>query len=495
MPTLNIFISHKLEDNIAAQDIKQELLRYSGSGIEVFLSSDIAYGENWLKVIQDKLIACNLLLLLFTDKKASWDWCLYEAGMFTRLDADSYKRVICLHSSDLDEPPGPLKHLQPLKATEPNILEFLKTLYRKNTYTPDSPPIAPYVKDQDLMSSARQIHAHLTKTPRDSQVLLKCMTLHIRDVNTISADQIHPNAEVEADKPSLELFGKNSGTWLWKDLVKDFNDADFRWMKQLAKAIYQASQRGAIEPVFATFTASAFTSGGNHRLYQPILNSVEWERDGSIRFQILFKEEVTWRLSDIPENLAVLHTAQHMALRFRYEVVRKYAHRLVLRGGASLDNVLSELHEVLHSIEQESSSRGLLEEHKLLKVFNKKGQITKVRKMYADWYAIRSKLHVALVQNAVEEIIQCLSRLEDLNNEFLPMAASRYTELMIEAISEEESALGEERSVHGEDRKDQLVSLTPKQSRKKKPQDNSSSVKKKVFRKIDITASKGIGVA
>lgn len=437
MPTLNIFISHKHEDKIEARGIKKELTRFSGREIAVFLSSDIAFGDNWLTIIQKKLINCNLLLLLFTDKKASWDWCLYEAGMFTRLDEEAHKRVICLHSPDLEDPPGPLKHLQAIKADILNVENFLKNLYHTNIYFPDSQPIAPELQHDDIASSAKNIVSLMSKTPRESQQLLKQIYIHVPNSRQISPKQIPPDAEVIGDQASLALFNKRPGTWWWKDLQEEATkNKDQRWMRQLARAIHQASKRTATDPILSTYSARPFTGADGCKLYQPILNSVEWERDGSIKFQVLFNDEVTWRLPDIPENLAILHTAQSMALRFRYEVLRKYVDPLTRENGDSLRDILSELQEVIRSIEQEADSRGLLVQHKLVAIF-KQNQKQIIKQMYADWYDIRAKLFEALEQGEIVKVKQCLLRLEELNRQFIPMAAHRYAELMSERLQDE----------------------------------------------------------
>jgi len=437
MPALNIFISHKHEDNAAAQAIRNVLTTYGGNQIGVFLSSGIPFGDNWREAIQRELIKCNLLLLLFTDKTASWDWCLYEAGMFTRLDDISYKRVICLHSPDLEEPPGPLKHLQAIKATIDKIAQFLMNLYRTDTYSPDSPLINSTLGDDIIRAAAKEIHSYMVKRPRDSQQLTKHILLHIQDMSKISTEHIDPDAGVVADQASLELFNRRSGRWRWKDIEDDAKkNSDGRWISQLAMAIYRASRRESADPVLAKFTAKALTTKDSYKTYQPILNSVEWGSDGSMKFEVLFNEDVSWHLPDIPENLAALQTAQHYALRFRYEVLRKFASRLEVRVGDSLREILSGLWEVIHSIEQEATSRGLMEEHKLLGVFDQ-SERSKLEKMYRQWYEIRTELQVAITKLEIDKVKQCLSILERCNKEFIPMAARRYEELMAAAMREE----------------------------------------------------------
>ena len=68
--TLNIFISHKHEDEEAVRELEKIL---HGLGPEedhrfnVFSSGKIRGGEDWWEEIQKSLVDSNLLLLLYTD--------------------------------------------------------------------------------------------------------------------------------------------------------------------------------------------------------------------------------------------------------------------------------------------------------------------------------------------------------------------------------------------------------------------------------------------
>ena len=125
---VHIFVSHKSEDKKIALEIKKQLCRYAADRIEVYCSEEIEPGDDWLTWIKTKVCKSNLLLLLFTDPSASWDWCLFEAGLFLELTGDKFKRVVCLHHPNTD-PPKPLMNLQTLPAEEELLIEFLKLFY------------------------------------------------------------------------------------------------------------------------------------------------------------------------------------------------------------------------------------------------------------------------------------------------------------------------------------------------------------------------------
>ena len=79
-----IFVSHKHEDNALAVAVQQALEGISPK-IECFVSGvSIAAGADWNREIRSSLAQSHLLILLFTRPTATWDWCLFETGLFTR---------------------------------------------------------------------------------------------------------------------------------------------------------------------------------------------------------------------------------------------------------------------------------------------------------------------------------------------------------------------------------------------------------------------------
>jgi hypothetical protein len=126
-----IFLSHKVVDKEAAGKVKQELEQ--NFGVKVFLSSDttsIRGGSDWRKEIQDNVLASNRFVLLFSDPRLNWDWCLYEAGLFqgSHPTKENQDFVVFLPSG---MPPAPLSHLQAIPADHGKIEPWLGTLPAK----------------------------------------------------------------------------------------------------------------------------------------------------------------------------------------------------------------------------------------------------------------------------------------------------------------------------------------------------------------------------
>ena len=434
----NIFISHKHEDVSSARTVKKILERYGGNRLQVLFSDEILGGDNWFEWIRSKLNESQLLLLLFTDPSKTWDWCLYEAGMFTGLENNHRRRVVCIHNPD-NPPPDPLKHLQAYPVKEEKLSQFIRQLFGECTLTQFEEPLNRNICEQpeEVERAAKELVAALERQPSCPPVYFgEHLVLHIENPRTITEDTIPPDATVEGDEGGFRLFGKMAGQWKWGDLeAAARKTVDQRWLRELANAIYLASRGTAFEPVQATF--SAYPGG---EVYRPILHRMERHANGSIDFKILFESDVSWNLKDIPPAVAVALTAQVMAVRFRYEVLQKYDSRLdSIEIDETNEGIFKDIREAIEKIEEEAKSRGILKKDLLASVFD--GDRVRVCEIFDDWYDVKGKLFEACEKKDAAETRHLIQQLLEYNTEFIPMAANNYYKLVEEALDREKFAV------------------------------------------------------
>ena len=107
-PPLRVFISYKEKDRAATLDIKKMLLRIGGGNIRVFVSGDEPAGIQWREGVLNELREAHILIFLYTDPEARWDWCLYETGYFDAKQnpAELDRRLYVLHGREVP-PSGP----------------------------------------------------------------------------------------------------------------------------------------------------------------------------------------------------------------------------------------------------------------------------------------------------------------------------------------------------------------------------------------------------
>jgi len=426
---VNIFISHKHEDEVTALGVRDILKLFDNDQmIEFHLSEEIPGGEDWYEWITSKLKLSNILILLFTDPTRDWDWCLYEAGLFDLMDGAHHRRTICLHSSETD-PPEPLRHIQAFSAKQKDIEKFLNELFNETTLTGLEKPIASWITraEEERKKAVEEISKLINRKPIASEWHTRYLVIHVKDPETIQANRIPPDAEVETDARTLELFGRKEGASKWKDLEeKARTREDQRWLDELAVAMLSVSKGDLPESMQALFHPLRGTV-----LYRPILYRVDQLADGSIKFKVLFCEDVSWQVQEAPTKLRSLLTSLVMGTRFRYELLKKFLDqngRLMMKGPE--DEVCGEIRQVILCIETEASSRGLLDKEGLADAFDTVEDQQAVSKMFDEWYGIRGQLLDDLRQNECDSVEQQLNKLAEMNNNFLIMATQRFQKLL-----------------------------------------------------------------
>ncbi len=80
-PTL--FFSHSSKDKDMILNIKNKIMEYTGSTLEIFMSSDgqsIPFGTNWIHKIEDGLNSAKIMFVFVTTNSVSSGWIYFEAG-------------------------------------------------------------------------------------------------------------------------------------------------------------------------------------------------------------------------------------------------------------------------------------------------------------------------------------------------------------------------------------------------------------------------------
>ena len=284
--SINIFISHRAEDAALAKSIKKIMEVYAPGRLVFHISEEMPKGADWYKWIKDRLVESRMLLLLFTDNTAAWDWCLYEAGLFTQWDDDT-RRIICLHTSR--QPPAPLKHLQSVPALAEEISLFLRQLLVETELTGLESPLNATLASNpaELKRAAEKIAKAMRRETVRQEYLTKYILINIERPTQLRAGRIPNDAVIDSDADSLALFNKKMGKWTWGDLVEGRKeDPDSRWIDELNRAISQASSGSLMGPIFTTLRVRQ-----TGRSYRPILHRISTKSDGSQQFTVLFADD------------------------------------------------------------------------------------------------------------------------------------------------------------------------------------------------------------
>jgi hypothetical protein len=286
---IKFFISKKDKDEAIARRIKTRLELYGANQLVFFASEDIPKGSDWFDWIRMRLKESDLLILIFTDPSASWDWCLYEVGLFTPLSEELRKPIVCLHATGT-EPPSPLKYLQAVKAESAKMKEFLRDLFGTNTIIRTETPInSPFAQNEEELTAVSEfICSELRQTGDPDRVYYNRFFKLFINSSELDPKKIHPEAKLQADRLSMEVFGlqhkpPGGGLWTWRKIEDKMrgqhNDS---WIDDLAKAVYAASEGEVLRPISGLVTS--LTSG---KVYRPNVNRRDRADDGSLTLKII----------------------------------------------------------------------------------------------------------------------------------------------------------------------------------------------------------------
>lgn len=293
---VKIFLSHKNEDEDLAISLRQLLCRYAGNRLKVHLMEEIPPGNVWLDWIEDNLATSNILLLLYTDPEAKWDWVMHEAGHFAGQQTPHQRCVICLHHPRTD-PPGPVQQYHNVPANIRRLKRWLQIFYGTTASFADGEPInEEHSRDEEeLNRQAGEIAALFEPCKMEEMFIPHHFTLSIEDLSEMasSRDQgdqilIPDTAEVKAnDRTLADIFALGPGEWQWAQLRERVSSrGDTRWMRELGVAIIEASKRYLDVHLDQTFRA---VEGG--KIYRPLLYRVDFMEGDAVNFHVLFTKE------------------------------------------------------------------------------------------------------------------------------------------------------------------------------------------------------------
>ncbi len=418
---ITVFLSHKLEDEATALAVRDILLRYAGDRLEVHCSEDMAKGENWYDWICSRLRQCDVLLLLFTDVTKSWDWCLYEAGLFQQWGEEHKRRVICLHNDGV-KPPSPLGMFQSVPGSIQRVAEFLTQFYTTTSLVQRGAALNPRLGQQpeEIRRAATEIAQLVSRKPVETHYFSDYLFLHVKDVDALRTDGIPLDSEVVASKSCLALFNKGDLKWQWSDILDELESSeDRRWIDELTANMVAASDMQLINPIRATLKPPR-----DDRYFHLVLYRVDTIGDGSQWFKMLLTAARP-PLGDLaPPALSLTMDALSIAARIRYEIVDNYTKLLrAMSASADVTELVPQLLRDLSSLEMEAVNRRI-SVAELLDALRDVEPARRLNALRDEWDAFRPQLEQAcLAAGGVtrDTLIEQLVELGRLNRAFMQL--------------------------------------------------------------------------
>lgn len=423
---VRVFVSHKDEDRDIALTIKDLLEKFAPNRLEFFISGEnIFAGEDWQERIKEELRKSRLLLLLFTEPTKNWDWCLFEAGLFTPLLADDdRRRIVCLYPPN-SAGPRPLSNLQGVEASVETMSTFLEQFFRSDAITHITPPLNNKLSSEDIRDVANKICALFGPQKVDSYFPSFQLMLQIPRNIVLNKNTVPREAAVTGDASTLAIFGLGPGAHSWGDLVNNVGKHGLSdWVEEVGTAFNMASRRRIFRPITATFLA--VDSG---KIFRPFLYKLDLELDRPIAAIIAFTEELA-----PPDIGGPMFRLLRMSTRFADEVVAP--HRGEMAELARLKGKSAALRQLLvhvEAIEHEAGKKGFDDEKTVMAYFGpNKDAKARIGRLFRKWEGIRENLNVAVEKEDLELAEGLLDEIAMLQRTFLVLAAERYYHLICE---------------------------------------------------------------
>ena len=436
---LTIFISHKLRAaRMAAETIREKFLLYGSNRLTFLIAEEMPAGEHWRQWIKEKVAQADIMLFLCTCPDEEWDWCVYEAGIFTGLSEIEKKHLILLYSPVVNLP-DPLSDIQSVEAKPQSMKGFLRKFFGTDTYA--SPPINTAFAENDtevtkVATSLCQLFA--TAAPM-TRYFGRYITLNVEQPDLLKEGNIPNDLMIESDALSLGLLfdlGENPVNrphWTWQDIKSRITNGNQNWLKSLGTTLASVIQHGAIDkPIIETFQAPR--TGKN---YSIVLESLDTRGSGIMKFRILFAEQSAKSfITAADERFSTLLSSMILGNRLQWEVCNHYL--FLLKNQQTLDKrIYKELEEKMMTIEHEAQTRRTLEfqrqdvNERLVCAFEAGDK----RRSEIEENLTKQNISKKGVTNAIaaanaNELEENLAQLKVLNNQLMMLITMRYNELL-----------------------------------------------------------------
>jgi hypothetical protein len=409
-----VFISHKQPDEASAIAIRDALAQFSGD-LEFFISGDnIHAGEDWHARLREELRDSNLLLLLFTEPTRDWDWCLYEVGLFTRLDSDVDEPVVCIYPPD-GEPPAPLVSLQGVPGTLDSTASFVRSFIKTTDITRREQPLNPNITDDQITAAADVIRSQFDANVQPYYMCHRVLLDLSGELG--DAEHIPPDARIrEASEGTMALFGRLAGTQTWGELIESHIHEGARWVDEIDRVFGDACA-GRV----SSTTTHTFRAHDRAHIYRPELYRVDKKGRRPTAAVVMFTQEVA------PARVGgSLFNRLRIAERYKSEVFE----RATSLGHDMTDDDVRSLSDAVALIREESKTFNVFDEETLRTSFSDDSVCEELLTIGNEWGDTMTSLDASVEPLDAARFQACLTTLERLNDRYRALVAARYAHLL-----------------------------------------------------------------
>ncbi len=474
------FVSYAHQDALIADVLEQQLMHLAERGkgksfLSCFLDTkSIPKGQKYEPVIRTGLKDADWLIVIFTGDQSVY--CGFEIGLYSFINPDGDKPIICLHDVDKSHLPAVLDGyntamigaIAPYLTRDPiasgqemnlwwdsSIGRFLRDFCRtKDLYTPEDRE-NPSEYTVDIATAAKAIsnafelarqEDEKSETPVQAGFELTVDPSTDGKLTRIPEGSILIGTSRAFDILGLNLaLSPNSAPQIsWGELRKALLPPDrinVPWMDKLETNVALAAALKVPEPEDVTF------KGRDDRIYRAILTRHKLYMNGKRKFFVLLVETFDRRFIGDPRS-SLLLIALTLASRWRFTFFEKWRDTLMKFDKSLSDQEFKDscrqLEYNMEWMENEGVELGADDQKAMVEAFGFENK-ARVERFYSDFAAAKATLKGELpltfegltpeIRDRAEKgIVTFLTSIKEQNAEFLKLCVDKYRDQIHSAL-------------------------------------------------------------
>ncbi|HEX4951121.1 MAG TPA: toll/interleukin-1 receptor domain-containing protein [Blastocatellia bacterium] len=260
-----LFISHKHEDRLIAEQVANFVRSITGGQVDVYLSSNPEFagprvGKNLNDELRSALWRAGIVVLIYTAEDKDWSWCMWECGLAEDRNSPDTKVVVL---QCLQDKPKVFQSGLHVKAWEKDSLISFAYRFRESGFFPGVEKPVTYLREKELNDRALNLHEDLQKVistvPTENWAAWPFLRLEVPRtvINALTANgtanaqnTLLENASIVGHSAGLpNLFGRaeialpSPFADLYKEWMDRYPDRPPGWWDTLANQILAGARK------------------------------------------------------------------------------------------------------------------------------------------------------------------------------------------------------------------------------------------------------------
>jgi len=425
---VQVFVSHISEEREVALALQRMVQEMFGGHVEVFTSSDsksILPGSDWLQCIDGALQQAEIIIVLCSRASVQRPWVQFELGA-----AWMRKLVIipvCHSGMKLVDLPMPLSTRDGIEIDAAGLAKLHGAIADGITKRPpDGQLLAKHLALLQVAESAFRAKP-LVQYELALDVVLP-------SPGRLEQPLIPDDAGVDLGPETAALFGYQSGPLTWRQVkaAAALAGPDQRWLQQLEQCIHLAGNDQRFQPVQAVYHCDAGS-------FQPQLSRREMLPTGVGRYHVHLVETVVARAGDVDNDFGLLATMLRLGLRFRYEVIERFAgllgalpHLPPADAVGETARLQAQMLQAIEAIQCDAKSRGAQNfgPPAVIMLFDDEADRAEIGRTLVDWREAHAALGRTDPGPDAATLQKALAAMKDVNFRFMRLGTRRFHEMV-----------------------------------------------------------------